>query len=901
MVNFQDIFQKIDWNVSNVRMAVLVDEGIREIVKWNDCYKLDVTNETIILQLNSIDKNINLVRLKCHKPNCILYLISSPVSLKRNLIKELTHATDANEVIILTSFISEESSLPINNSSTANQNNQHMKLYNDYDDNTLEGMLSPVICNIYYFPLHTLQILPIMVNNTRLSTKMAPSIKSYEKRVELVLLSSNDCKLMKPLTLSQLGQPPEGGDFKSILDVPAADLPPNVKFDLKVLTHHLAGSIIFNLGLDPTGAVFALGKTASLVGNNLQPAIESMNKLKAFSTHHYGIQLYYDSYSSSKSINEEESVIPSCDPASLIIIDRSEDYYTPSSFHHESPLAHRVSSILKANQCAEIDIEIKSNLIHFSSGEEPIVDDALHQPMSGLSNLSLPTTPSLCYRQSDAMTEKDLQNIETLNYSIMAKKEEEGQKEMCSQLASLISIENGTQPPPKKRGVGAAVLALVQSLIESPGLHSNGIDNDIKEILGYNPSLCVKYNNMINLAASIIEAMQRSSNKQFSTLCSWQCSYDVRAARDAELEAVISQNDDLDVALAQILIYFIQGNNDNNQEKSKNNSIKMKGKAKENPCQGPVDVIYTLLSVVSELSELEYLRSISYLSAIVVDDVTRYRSCLREMNSLMNSLTDADEQSNRSSLSVDEQLGEKLTFLEEELEQLKSSVHLYISESLNPLIELHNYYCRNNEIIMTSHSTSPHHDLDLTNHPISILSDLIDVDNRDNAKSKEVVGLVARLMKEYLSQRVSKNNLFQAEHATHSNDESGGQHELCKLLEYIESPIQKMKRAGLGMLSMGLGRLGFASNSLSTSSIPRPSDNSVLIIFIIGGVSYREVQQVQSLLDEFKASHKGPWHTSTPGHGLTSPMLAPLKPRDLNMIAYQIMILTCQRDITGAI
>jgi hypothetical protein len=80
--------------------------------------------------------------------------------------------------------------------------------------------------------------------------------------------------------------------------------------------------------------------------------------------------------------------------------------------------------------------------------------------------------------------------------------------------------------------------------------------------------------------------------------------------------------------------------------------------------------------------------------------------------------------------------------------------------------------------------------------------------------------------------------------------------------EHIETPIQQLKRAGLGLLSQGLGRsvgmqierffcanllsnrLGFAGASMS--SRPHPAAQSTIVIIVIGGISLKEVTEVQN-------------------------------------------------------
>lgn len=68
--------------------------------------------------------------------------------------------------------------------------------------------------------------------------------------------------------------------------------------------------------------------------------------------------------------------------------------------------------------------------------------------------------------------------------------------------------------------------------------------------------------------------------------------------------------------------------------------------------------------------------------------------------------------------------------------------------------------------------------------------------------------MIARLAQSFLAHRASSqqasSNLFYAADTDTTASLAAGV--LPAVLEFIESPVQQMKRAGLGLLSMGLGR-----------------------------------------------------------------------------------------------
>ncbi len=114
----------------------------------------------------------------------------------------------------------------------------------------------------------------------------------------------------------------------------------------------------------------------------------------------------------------------------------------------------------------------------------------------------------------------------------------------------------------------------------------------------------------------------------------------------------------------------------------------------------------------------------------------------------------------------------------------------------------------------------------------------------------QVPGLLARLAQGFLSHRTmaaASSHLFvNKDNAV--KDDVGAY--MPSVLEYIESPLQQMKRAGMGMLSMGLGRLGFGGPAASSATGPHPGDQDILVICVVGGVSYKEVGQVQSAINK---------------------------------------------------
>lgn len=244
----------------------------------------------------------------------------------------------------------------------------------------------------------------------------------------------------------------------------------------------------------------------------------------------------------------------------MIIIDRFEDLLTPSFGSGVQSLAQRSMNALKIpkenepNSCL-IDITIESDLIRevkncFLTGKTSSSEDAsnhLLKPMSGLANLSFQTLPSICY---NSVEEKKFQHHgrhSTLLYSIMTGNEEEGKVELCNEFKLRIHQEKGKLPPEKKRGLGAEILAYSQALIQS-----KGFENMEEESKKENPMVSYRSESLLSISSLLIETMQRSSHKQFYSICNWKSCHDLRVQRETEILQEIYRFPEISLMIAKV-------------------------------------------------------------------------------------------------------------------------------------------------------------------------------------------------------------------------------------------------------------------------------------------------------------------------------------------------------------
>jgi hypothetical protein len=180
-------------------------------------------------------------------------------------------------------------------------------------------------------------------------------------------------------------------------------------------------------------------------------------------------------------------------------------------------------------------------------------------------------------------------------------------------------------------------------------------------------------------------------------------------------------------------------------------------------------------------------------------------------------------------------------------------ISLILETSLKPVLEISQMYTAVRQKLSSKN-------VSLHQNPFDLLTDSTILEARNefitSNHSKESnspnlnnhPGLLARIVQDCISYKSQKNNLFAASplspSTTHGN--------LMKLLEHIENPFQQLAKKGFGLLSRGLGRLGFGTENEDSRMVEHPGNNDTLVVFIVGGISFKEVGQVQSLLQEYQ-------------------------------------------------
>jgi hypothetical protein len=252
-----------------------IDDGFSELIKWRDEGTSSDFTPIFPLDTNPLDMQL----VQSYACQGVTFCLSSVTVNVLRKIKSTLLLSKASEVIVLMTtspdaFKALISSLQLQLQflSPPSKNNDD---YNSYK--WLQTFLEPAAVTVVHYPVHCFPIL----------TPSTPSINEANVAVanihhcEVYNLSSISCRNVMPLSLHNIGMWKINDQIQSIRDLPAGDVPPQHSSRLKSFAHELAGALIFDLELDPTSSINALGKSSSLIGHHMQPLLGALNKTRA--------------------------------------------------------------------------------------------------------------------------------------------------------------------------------------------------------------------------------------------------------------------------------------------------------------------------------------------------------------------------------------------------------------------------------------------------------------------------------------------------------------------------------------------------------------------------------------------------------------------------------------------
>ena len=591
------------WNSTDERVQItFVDDGFSELLKWrgSDSNYGDAIAAVLSLSLDSSD----LLLVSSYKAKRLLFCLSYVSSDVLRKVKNLIKVSGATEAIVLLSISPDAFKTVVDSSKVQLQflQSSTVDTSTDRSYDWLHRFLMPECVGILYYPVHSFSILTtVHIPNVERSSNGGDDVQC-----ELINITSPACRDINPLTLHSVGMWNVDESIQNISDLPAGDIPLRDSAKLKGFAHELAGTLLFDLGLDPSASIFALGNTSSLIGHTLQPVLSSLSKTrssliktdrvqsscegteillsgsiiatsltsstasasttsstnapkmtsdnifqpKPIASSSSGNSLFplpsrsisgqNNTITEHKNSNEgkgssskytAQCSLDSLQAASLILIDRTQDLYTPSTHSgeaskeaskdlHTSPLAHRIlctlskglgpsdSTSYDVSAMAPFSIPSSSTYISSSStssststpsssssgsNKYTVRDgmsdmEAFCSPFPAISTLPLQLPMSLCMSLNDLhdlnMNNAHVRSVSSLEseplhadddllllrQALFARSEEEGRTLLCAALTRKIKLFKGTVPPSKKgRGLGAEVFALVQALSTAPG------------------------------------------------------------------------------------------------------------------------------------------------------------------------------------------------------------------------------------------------------------------------------------------------------------------------------------------------------------------------------------------------------------------------------------------------
>lgn len=278
-----------------------------------------------------------------------------------------------------------------------------------------------------------------------------------------------------------------------------------------------------------------------------------------------------------------------------------------------------------------------------------------------------------------------------------------------------------------------------------------------------------------------------------------------------------------------------------------------------------------LLCCFSSDAELLYLAEIGLLSRELVIDILQCRKMMLTDTTFDANIDDVDTLKLRIDLELDDRLQ---TALMDNLKDLSLSKVLITpvaggASSISkgsvgvPLFSPSSSSSSSSSLANSSLTTPSEAQDYITNHMTAWISPTVE---GSASAMGNVTGVLSRTVECLLKHKTLKQATGHMNQASplyrgqDSNDVSSRSTNVMNsarymsCFEHIETPIQQLKRAGLGLLSQGLGRLGLGGGSgininINVAARPHPAAQRVVVVFVIGGISLKEVAEIQAVIE----------------------------------------------------
>jgi len=818
------------------RRLVFCDEGFVQVLRWRGLAD-DLNSSACMLvplhDLSPYERDF----LRLFRPDEVVFLVSSPL---KQAYTHILHATNVCReesdvarspcrVLVLTT--SSPQALAGTDDASPKAAYRELQMLLSPGD--------PQAIRVLYFPLHSFPVAPSSASSS--ASAVQPSVDAF-------VLGSASCRQFFPLSLTRLrmwkhvddaADEARGKPQPCIHNIDVEHIPACTRACMRVLAHELAGALVFGHHLDCTSHMFSVGKTADFIGHTMQPVLEHLLRdraaalepvqqpqragLKAALQLSEGGVLLYGQHLTPDGDGR------SAQKASLLLVDRVCDLVTPAVHTAAAPLAHRiVNALQRQREATAAGSEERRNR------GAPLCDLRPTQTATGVAASMLDV--SSAYAQTVVSSSGG---------------EEHAISELCQALRAVAAEVGTDSAPTAGRGIADAerLLSGILQHVNTRGAVASAAAR-------------LRHSTLFSNAASAICAYKMSTHAAVDEggegeILRFRVPYEARNAREqALLQLLCVPGTGLSEAIPFILSFLTPSSS-----------------RPADPCAGAACILHTLSLLMISISLVgcggdEDRGDAGGDSAAVSESLSLATSALveRVISLRDNARSSGGHDPDSRELSLLEQCG-LIPPNSSSLSEITHFVDAAMDRLLEHALENHARAC-----VMAGDASAEAAAKSSglfaraarkqlrANSTGSVGRTVSRTVNRMTGKT-EIIGLLARIVGTVVDTACNVDGLGDAKHRSSSDRQLTLP---LDMLLHVESPLEKIKRAGLGFLTKGLSLWGGggavvrgSGRSINANGEPHPADYDTLVVFVIGGISYRELGQVREQLELYYSKEEG--------------------------------------------
>jgi hypothetical protein len=807
--------------VASSRRVLFCDDGVLEMVKW--C-SFDESNSrsSLVLPFQDSLSPYEHDLLRIFQPDQLVFVLVQPLKDAEDNISHIVslccEITRDLGVLVLTSTSVESMAAPGGGTNAG---------YND-----LISRLKPCDAYVLYFPIHCFSLI-------------APSIAYGGHNVDAFVLTSPQCRDFFNFSISGLGLWKHSGDLSAqpkLHSIEVEDIPLSTRSRMRVLANDLAGALVFGYGLDCTSHIFTMGKTSDFIGHTMQHIVERLVaqredaltkdfavKARRTPKQHASVgalraAMRASDGSSPAVVSElcghpqspdDDGLVPL--KAALLVIDRTCDMLTPGVQSDRSPLAHRVINTLNRQSAAPR-----------SSVPQPTGSTT---SLKGHTLCDLNPGQRLQFGAVESLSPSLADTIGPLSLAVTCspRGEQDGIQALCGGLRELAEAQ-GT-----KTRVG-------NTIADAESILRNVLQNVNNKSV---PSLYSARNSkLIGHTLSAIAAVNHAT-KASGAVCSssdikFQITYDIRRARERALLQILSAPKAGLAEAVSFIVSFLAHR-------------ALDGRQATDPCGGPPCILHTILLIVMSLSVVGCDFGNERECATTVECLSVAKEALVDrVVSLLDSTGIGS--SGQEELTVLEQFG--MHFLQTKtLSEINRLVDVVMNRLLEHAVENESgmFEGDSSSILRFNGAFAGAARLQLRSQHGRWAQSVRGDASVASSSTDDVVGLLGLLVGNILDAACEVDDRLGIGKGRNSNKISFP----LEILSHVQSPLERLKRAGFGLLSKGFSLWNGEAAAIApkhgrgvnVDGLAHPADYDTLVIFVVGGVSYREIAQIQEQVE----------------------------------------------------